>query len=51
MLEEIAQAFVQGEDPLPYRHLGKQVVHQVRGRLRHVPGVARGADPAPLAGV
>jgi len=48
MLEEIAQAFGQGEDPLPYRHLGKQVVHQMRGRLRHAPVLLEGQIPRPL---
>ena len=49
---KIAQAFGQGEDPLPCRHLGKQVVHQMRTAVSAMRRVcARGADPAPLAGV
>jgi hypothetical protein len=51
MVEEIAQALGQGQDPLPHRDLRKHMVHEVSGRLRHAPGVARGAHTAPLAGV
>ena len=50
MVKETAQALMQGEYQLPYRHLGKHVVHQMCGTLRHAPGVARGTDPAPFAG-
>ena len=32
-----------------HRHVRDDVVHQVRRRLRHPPGPARGAEPAPLA--
>jgi hypothetical protein len=51
MVEEIAQALGQGQDPLPHRDLRKHMVHEMSGRLRHAPGVARGAHTAPLAGV
>ena len=36
-------------DPLAHRHVRDDLVHQVRRRLRHVPGTARRAEPAPLA--
>ena len=50
MLEEIAQAFGQGEDPLPYRHLGKQVVHQMRTAVSAMRRVVliEGQIPRPL---
>jgi hypothetical protein len=39
------------QDPLTQRHVrSDDVVHQVCGGVRHTPGVARGADPAELAG-
>ena len=37
------------EDPLAHGHVRIDVVHQVRRRLRHAPGSACGAKPAPLA--
>ena len=38
------------EHPLAHRYVGDDVVHQVRGRLRHAPCAARWAKAAPLAG-
>ena len=38
------------EHPLANRHVGDDVVHQVRRRLRHATSAARGAKAAPLAG-
>ena len=38
------------EHPLAHRHMGDDVVHQVRGRLRHAPCAARWAKVSPLAG-
>ncbi len=49
-LEEVAQPLRQRQDPLPHRHLGKDVIHQVSGGLGHPPGGARRADAPPLAG-
>ena len=48
-MEEIPQPLRQREHPLPHRHLGEHVIHEVRGRLGHAPGAAGGADPAALA--
>jgi hypothetical protein len=36
-------------DPLAHRHLGDDMVYQVRRRLRHPSRAARGAEAAPLA--
>ena len=49
-MKELAQPLRQREHPLPHRHLGVHMIHQVRGRLGHAPGAARGTDPAALAG-
>jgi hypothetical protein len=35
--------------PLAHRHMGDDVVHQVRRRLRHASGAARRPEAAPLA--
>ena len=35
--------------PLPHRHVGDDVVHQVRRRLRHPACTAQRAEAAPLA--
>ena len=42
MVEEIAQALGQGQEPLSYWDLGNHAFHQMRGGLRHAPDVARG---------
>ena len=39
----------QGQDPLPHRHVGNDVIHEVRRGLRHAPRAARRAEPATLA--
>jgi len=39
-----------GQHPLPHGQVGQDVIGQVGGELRHAAGVARGADPAALAG-
>jgi hypothetical protein len=39
-----------GQDPLPQRHVGSDdIIHQVRGGVRHASGVARWTDAAELA--
>ena len=38
------------EHPLAHRHMGDDVVDQVRGSLRHAPCAARWAKASPLAG-
>jgi len=47
--QQQAQRHGQRQHPLAHRHVRDDVVHQVRRRLRHTPGTARGAKPAPLA--
>ncbi len=47
--QQQAQRDRQQQHPLAHRHVGDDVVHQVGRRLRHAPGTARGAEPAPLA--
>jgi hypothetical protein len=37
------------QHPLPHWHVRDDVVDQMRRRLRHAPGAARGAEPAALA--
>jgi hypothetical protein len=51
MLKEIAQALGQRQHPLPHRDLRKHMVHQMRGGLRHAPGIAGRTDAPALAGV
>jgi len=45
-----AQPLGHREHPLAHRQGREDVIDQVGGGLRHAPGVARGADAAPLAG-
>jgi len=47
--QQQAQRDGQRQNPLAHRHVGNDVVDQVRRRLRHAPGPARGAKAAPLA--
>lgn len=47
--QQQAQGDGQRQHPLAYRHMGDDVIHQVRRSLRHAPGSARWAEPAPLA--
>ena len=47
--QQQAQRDGQRQDPLPNRHMGNDVVQQVRRRLRHAPRAARRAKAAPLA--
>lgn len=44
-----AQPFGHRADPLAHRQRREDMIDQVRRRLRHTPGVARRARPAPLA--
>jgi len=48
-LQVPAQPFGHREDPLAHRQRREDVIDQVRRGLRHASGVARGAQPAPLA--
>ncbi len=47
--QQQAQRDRQRQHPLPNRHMGDDVVHQMRRRLRHASGAARRAKAAPLA--
>ena len=49
-LQEIAQALGYGQHPVSDRQGREGLIDQMRGGLDHAPGVARGADAAPLAG-
>jgi hypothetical protein len=48
--EQQAQRDRKREHPLPHRHPGDEVIDQVGGGLRHVPGPAGGAKSTPLTG-
>ena len=47
--QQQAQRDRQRQHPLAHRHMGDDVVHQVRRGLRHAPRAARRAKAAPLA--
>ena len=49
-LHEVAQSLGHRQHPLAHRQAGKDVIRQVRRRLHHAPGVARGADATAFAG-
>lgn len=49
-LQVPAQALGHRQHPLPHWQGWEDVIDQVGGGLRHAPGVARGANAAPLAG-
>jgi len=49
-LQEIAQPLGHREDPLAHRKPREDMIDQMRGGLRHAPGVAGRANAAPLAG-
>jgi hypothetical protein len=48
--QKVAQTFGKRQYPLAYRQPREHVIDQVRGRLRHPPGIAGGTDTTPLAG-
>jgi hypothetical protein len=50
-LHEVAQALWDRQHPLAHRQAGKDVVSEVRRRLHHAPGIARGAHAAAFAGI
>jgi hypothetical protein len=47
--QQHAQRDRQRQHPLPYRHVGDDVIDQVRRGLRHAPRAARRTEPAALA--
>ena len=49
-LQEIAQRLGHREHPLAHRKPWEDMIDQMRGGLRHAPGVAGRANAAPLAG-
>ena len=50
-LHEVAQSLRDREHPLAHRQAGKDVVRQMRRRLHHAPGIARGAHTPAFAGL
>ena len=50
-LHEVAQPLRDRQHPLAHRQAGKDLIRQVRRRLHHAPGVARGAHASALAGI
>ena len=50
-LHEVAQALRHREHPLAHRQAGEHMIAEVRRRLLHAPGVARGADTPAFAGI
>ena len=49
-LHEVAQALGHRQHPLAHRQAREDVICEVRRRLHHAPGVARGADTPAFAG-
>lgn len=49
-LHEVAQPFGNRQHPLAHRQTGESMVRQVRRRLHHTPGVARGTHAPALVG-
>jgi hypothetical protein len=47
--QQVPQAMRQAQDPLTHRHIGQDVIDQVRCPLRHAPAAAARAEAAPLA--
>jgi hypothetical protein len=50
VMEVGSQALGDGQNPLSHRHVGKDMVHQVRSRFGHALGVTGGAGASALAG-
>lgn len=48
--KKVAKSFWYRQHPLPHGQTRKDMVDQVRGRLGHTSGLARGAHTSPLAG-
>ena len=49
-LHEVAQALGHRQHPLAHRQTGENMIRQVRRRLHHAAGIARGADTPAFAG-